>query len=161
MELNSSKKDVNTPHKVAEKEDEVQIISDDKESDEDDVEVGLEYKRYVTKNSFQDENKLKALKSINSFLGLPSTQVFDDDSLLTGANLLNWLKEWFPDRDSEFLKGISESQAVRNCQASLADLYNSIAIRCSLNRYIGPYQFEVTHMLKMESLQFFHTSAVD
>ena len=108
-------------------QDEIQILSDDENSDEKDVEVVLEINRYSPKNSCQDDHKITVLKMINSFLGLSATQIVDDDSLLTGTSLLNWLKEWFPNLEPEFLQGISESQAVRNCQASLADLYNSIA----------------------------------
>ena len=108
-------------------QDEIQIIPVEKKSDDDDVKVVLECKRYSIKNSCQDEHKLKVLRLINSFLGLSPTQAIDDDSLMTGKSLLNWLEEWFPKLESEFLQGISESQAVRNCQASLADLYNSIA----------------------------------
>ena len=58
---------------------------------------------------------------------LSPTQVVDDDGLLTGSTLLNLLREWFPKLSSEFLQGIAVSQAVRNCQASLSDLYSSIA----------------------------------
>ena len=58
---------------------------------------------------------------------LSPTQVVEDDSLLTGSTLLNLLKERFPKMSSGFLEGIAVSQAVRNCQASLSDLYNSIA----------------------------------
>ena len=102
-------------------------IPDD--SDEDDVEVVLEIKKYSKeiKNPCQDEHKIKVLKLINSFLGLSPTKVLDDDSLLTGSSLLNWLKEWFPEMEPTFLQGISESQAVRNCQTSLSDLYESVA----------------------------------
>ena len=102
-------------------------ITDD--SHEDDVEVVLEIKKYSTstKNACQDEHKIKVLQLIYSFLGLSPTQVVHDDSLLTGSSLLNWLKEWFPEMELKFLQGISESQAVRNSQASLSDLYESIA----------------------------------
>ena len=109
--------------------DEIQVIPIENDSDGDDIEVVLECKKYSTstKKPCQDEHKIKVLKLINTFLRLPPTQVVDDDSLLTGSSLLNWLKDWFPEMEPEFLQGISESQAVRNCQASLSDLYDSIA----------------------------------
>ena len=107
-------------------QDDIQVLFDGAKSDEDDVEVVLELSKYSTKETSQDSNKIRLLKHINSFLGLSTTHLFDDDSLLTGKSLLNWLQEWFPHMEQNFLQGISKSQAVRNCQASLADLYNSI-----------------------------------
>ena len=108
-------------------QDDIQILFDGGESDEDDVEVVLELNKHLTpKETTQDSHKIVLLKHINSFLGLSTTNIFDDNGILTGKSLLNWLKEWFPHMEQKFLEGISESQAVRNCQASLADLYSSI-----------------------------------
>jgi len=108
-------------------EDDIKIVFEDNKSTENDIEVVLEVKNYSTKESIQDSVKINVIKYIGSFLGLSCTQIFNDECILIGSSLLKWLEEWFPDMDLEFLKGISESQAVRNCQASLTDLYNSIS----------------------------------
>ena len=94
----------------------------------DDVEVVLEVKSYNSGCISEDKDKLSLLKNIGLFLGMSSPQVFKDDSILVGSSLLRWLEEWFPDMDHEFLKGMSESQAVRNCQQSLSDIYQSISV---------------------------------
>ena len=108
--------------------DEVEVVFENKRIDEDDVEVLLEITNYSPSQTFQDASKKAVLKHIGSFLGLSCTQIFNDDCILIGSSLLTWLKEWFPGMDHNFLKGISESQAVRNCHASLTDLYNSISV---------------------------------
>ena len=109
-------------------QDDVEVVFEEKPNAQDDVEVLLEITNYSPSHTFQDSNKKSLLKHIGSFLGLSYTKIFEDDCILIGSSLLTWLKEWFPGMDHEFLKGISESQAVRNCQASLTDLYDSIAV---------------------------------
>ena len=106
--------------------DDIKVVFESKKSTENDVEVVLELKNDSTKDSSQDPQKISLLNAIGSFLGLSCTTKLNDDRILTGISLFGWLKEWFPYMDHEFLKGIAESQAVRNCQASLTDLYNSI-----------------------------------
>ena len=126
--------------KFEEDEDDIQVLSDGGKSSKDDVEVVLDPNEYFPKETSQDLHKINLLKSINSFLSLSTSQVFDDNSLLTGKILLNRLKAWFPRMEKKFLQGISESQAVRNCQTSLAELYNSIST--------GPWG---DHTISMES----------
>ena len=108
----------------------VEVVFDNKrkQSEEDDIQVLLEVTKYSSTGVSPDKHKIDLLKHICSFLGLSCTQIFDDDCILIGSSLLAWLNEWFSEMDQEFLKGISESQAVRNCQASLTDLYNSISM---------------------------------
>ena len=109
-------------------EDDVEVVFENNASSKDEVQLVLEVKKYSTKDSLKDSHKITLLENIGSFLGLTCTQIFNDDCILVGDSLLSWLHEWFPDHDEDFLKGVSESQAVRNCQASLTDLYNSISI---------------------------------
>ena len=109
-------------------EDDVEVVFESNASSKDEVQLVLEVKKYSTKDSLKDSHKITLLENIGSFLGLTCTQIFNDDCILVGDSLLSWLHEWFPDHDKAFLKGVSESQAVRNCQASLTDLYNSISV---------------------------------
>ena len=109
-------------------EDDVEVVFEKNASNKDEVQLVLEVKKYSNKDSLKDSHKITLLGNIGSFLGLTCTQIFNDDCILVGDSLLSWLHEWFPDHDEDFLKGVSESQAVRNCQASLTDLYNSISI---------------------------------
>ena len=109
-------------------EDDVEVVFENTASNKDEVQLVLEVKKYSTKDSLKDSHKMTLLETIGSFLGLTCTQIFNDDCILVGDSLLSWLHEWFPDHDEDFLKGVSESQAVRNCQASLTDLYNSISV---------------------------------
>ena len=107
-------------------------LSDLSEADEDmceDIRI-LKENFQETDNDF-DEQTNTLLSHLRSALGFPefskdshSVEVDKRSSILSGGNLIKYLKDWFPHLPLAYLDGISKSHAVnKNDDIAMADLY--------------------------------------